>query len=375
MASNDDQEISSVSASNNRSQLIGIAVVAGVLFIVVYLTMSGSSERTKESDKDAPAYSLNYSKPAGDQYANLNTPTKKESSLAALDNLAPKNKPVLDRQSSKRNQELTARLRSPMVVVYDKKGLSDQYQIAAIERLENTGTLSQEAVLKKMITHSNQTVNEQFAVKAYSGGIKVVKASKLTDLDYTVLQGKTIAAVLETPVNTNLPGMLKAVVSRHVYGERGRIPLIPAGSRLIGSYNASTIQGQVRVYIVWTRIITPDFVNIRINSPGADQMGMAGMAGKVNNHFFKRFGNAILLSILGAGTMIAGVDAKDQYNSISSIREQVASNLNVVSTSQLTNAANIKPTITVPQGTRITVLVAQDVKFTPIQDRYNKDRN
>ena len=37
-------------------------------------------------------------------------------------------------------------------------------------------------------------------------------------LDTMILQGKIIYAVLETAINTDLPGILRAVISRDVYG-------------------------------------------------------------------------------------------------------------------------------------------------------------
>lgn len=375
-----DQEISQVSASRDRMRTIGIALAVCILSVIVYIVLSDNfSDNNDQHNGDASSFSLNYSKRySGDQYASLNMPatySKKNTVISELDALNPKKDSsaanTVDTKSKTKDQALATRLSSSMVVVYEKNGFLQQQNIATRERLKRSDTkLTKEAMLRKMIAHNKKTANEQFAEKAYSADVEITDASKLHDLNYTILQGKNIAAILETPINTNLPGMIKAVVSRNVYGERGKIPLIPKGSRLIGTYNSSTIQGQARVYIIWTRIVTPNYVNIMVNSPGADQMGMAGMSGKVNNHFFKRFGNSVLLSIIGAGTMIAGANSSDQYNSISSIREQAASNFNAMSNTELSKSVGIPPTITVAQGTRVTVQVARDIKFTQVKDRY-----
>ena len=69
--------------------------------------------------------------------------------------------------------------------------------------------------------------------------------------------GKThheIDAVLESAVNTDQPGMLRALVSEDIYGDTGRTVLLPRGSRLIGQYDSSAAQGQSRVFIIWQRV-------------------------------------------------------------------------------------------------------------------------
>lgn len=377
-SSDHDREVSSTSASQEKLRVIGIGLAFGIVLVVLYISLSdGFNEGDERYKGDESSFSLNYSKYVGNQYASLQTPgalAKQESPVNALDKMNPEKKQestIVETKVKSVDKNLAARLNSSMVVVYDQNGFQAQQNIAVKERLNNSSDkLTKEALLRRMIAHSKKTKNEQFAEKVYSAEVEITDATKLQDLEYTILQGKIIHAILETPINTNLPGMIKAVISRDVFGERGKIRLIPKGSRLIGFYNSSVIQGQARVFIIWSRVITPNFVNIRINSPGADQMGIAGMPGKVNTHFWKRFGNSILLSIIGAGTMVAGVSSNDQYNTNSSVREQIAANINSMSTSQLSNTINIKPTITVPQGTRIVVQVARDIKFNHVKDRY-----
>ena len=62
------------------------------------------------------------------------------------------------------------------------------------------------------------------------------KATEVNNLNRTILQGKIVNAVLETAINTDIPGMLRAIVTRDVYAEQGVDVMIPKGSRLIGKY-------------------------------------------------------------------------------------------------------------------------------------------
>lgn len=191
-----------------------------------------------------------------------------------------------------------------------------------------------------------------------------VKANKIAHPDYTVASGEFLHAVLETAIESDLPGEIRAVVSQPVYAYVGETPLIPAGSRLIGQYSSSVLQGQNRVFVIWNRVILPNGLSAQINSPGTDQLGIAGQAADdVNTHFFSRFGEASLLSIIGAGVANAGVNTADQYNSASQYRTAIAQSFQQSADTSLQNTLQIKPTLTIDQGAAINVFVAHDIDF------------
>ena len=96
-----------------------------------------------------------------------------------------------------------------------------------------------------------------------------------------------------------MPGFVRAVVSQDVRSYDGTRVLVPRSSRLIGQYQSGLQNGQKRAYVIWTRLIRPDGVSVDIASPATDFSGKAGLPGKVDGHFFKRFGSAMLLSVVG----------------------------------------------------------------------------
>ncbi|MGQ4828530.1 TrbI/VirB10 family protein, partial [Enterococcus faecalis] len=79
--------------------------------------------------------------------------------------------------------------------------------------------------------------------------------------------------------NSDLPGFVRAVVSRDVTGFDGNRVLIPAGSRLIGQYRSGLAAGQSRAFVIWTRMIRPDGVSVALGSPVTDTLGRAGLGG------------------------------------------------------------------------------------------------
>lgn len=142
-----------------------------------------------------------------------------------------------------------------------------------------------------------------------SSATPVVATKINSDLRYTIVQGKVVDAVLETAINTQMSaGIIRAVVSRDVYGEQGDLILIPKGSRLIGSYGTSTTtssaQGQgkalTRVYASWKRVITPSGVDINLpDTPATDTLGRNGIPGYLDTNLTNNLMNAFLVSILG----------------------------------------------------------------------------
>jgi type IV secretion system protein VirB10 len=180
----------------------------------------------------------------------------------------------------------------------------------------------------------------------------------------TVPQGTLIPAVLETALDSTRPGLARALVQRDVRGFDGSKVLIQRGSRLIGEYRADLQPGQNRATVTWTRLVRPDGVTIALGSPAADPLGRVGIKGKVNSHFFERFGSAILQSTLDVGVNLASRIG----NSNSAVVVALPGTLQGA-TSSLTQGQQIQPTLTVKQGTAITVFVARDLDFTSVETK------
>jgi type IV secretion system protein VirB10 len=240
--------------------------------------------------------------------------------------------------------------------------------------------------------------NRRFLASVSSAGVEVARATKNNRIDALVAQGTFVRGVLETAVQSDLPGMVRAVVTENVWSFDGRRVLIPAGSRLIGEYKSGIAQGQTRVFIVWTRMLRSDGVSVQLGSNGADDLGRAGNAGFVDNHYLERFGSAVMLSLVGGaaqflsaygqntngygnGTVITSTDPVTgvvtqtqtgvNQNQLSlQAREIAAQNISQTLTNiaqeALRNSINIPPTIYLDQGTRIIVFVRRDLDFSAL---------
>ena len=212
-----------------------------------------------------------------------------------------------------------------------------------------------------------------------------VVATRVPDLDKTVLQGKLIDAVLETAINTDIPGTLRAIVTRDVYSESGTNILIPKASRLVGSYEAQIKPGQTRVNITWNRLIRPDGIDIAINSIGTDQLGRAGVAANVDNKFINQMASAFLVSYLipiGAQSVLGtdgqittsattGGDGKNPGTTTTGSAKDLAlqkgtDEFTKVAGDAVKNTFSVTPTMTIDQGTIVKILAQRDLIFPAI---------
>lgn len=205
-------------------------------------------------------------------------------------------------------------------------------------------------------SNSSSNADDGFFSKIDGRNAQVATAQQLSNPGTTVTQGTLIAAVLETSINTDLPGYVRALVSRDVRSFDGSQVLIPRSSRLIGQYKSGLAQGQTRAYVIWTRLIRPDGVSVTLDSPGVDFSGGAGLPGKVNSHFMKRFGSALLLSVVGGLSAIGTGGASVIAGSGGQTAASVAAGRD----------GTISPTVRVAQGEPIRIFTARDLDFSKV---------
>ena len=118
-----------------------------------------------------------------------------------------------------------------------------------------------------------------FASRIGGVGGAPTRAARSIDPSTTVAQGTLIPAVLETAINTDVPGYVRAVVSKDVRSFDGKRVLVPRGSRLVGQYQSGVQAGQKRAYVVWTRLLQPDGVSVDLANKLL--VGAGGVEGEI----------------------------------------------------------------------------------------------
>lgn len=184
----------------------------------------------------------------------------------------------------------------------------------------------------------------------------------------TVNTGFVIPATLITGVNSDLPGHLIGQVSQNVYDTAtGKYLLIPQGTKLFGIYNSGIMFGQERVMVAWNRLVYPDGRTLDLGQmAGSDMGGYSGFTDQVNNHYWKLFKSAFLLSMVTASVTYTDnkyVNDKDTTSASSAMAEALGNELGSVTTELIRKHMNVAPTIEIRSGYRFNVIVNKDISF------------
>ena len=186
------------------------------------------------------------------------------------------------------------------------------------------------------------------------------------DVARTLAIGTVIDGHLAVSINSDLPGGAIGVVTRPVYDVSLRHEVIPAGSWLYGTYESAVVAGQGRLVLQWTAIRFPDGRTYELPALRAgDGTGASGIPGRVNNHYGRLFGQALLSSVIAGGFTSGEASAGSQPSRRDALADAAASQLGETAAQVTRRNLSIKPTITVPRLTPFTILLDRELTFLP----------
>ena len=188
--------------------------------------------------------------------------------------------------------------------------------------------------------------------------IGLSRASRLPDRRFLITAGTSIPCTLQTAMDTATPGYVSCVIGQDVYSDDGAVILMEKGSKVLGEYRSGMKQGQSRLFVLWTRAVTPEGVAIGLASPASDALGRSGFDGTIDTHFWDRFGGALLLSIIddSSAAVASRADPNGETLRVPSDAAAVA----------LQNSINIPPSLKKNQGSQVAIFVAQDLDFSTV---------
>jgi len=191
-----------------------------------------------------------------------------------------------------------------------------------------------------------------------------VRAQVLPTQRLLLPKGAFLDCTLETAIDSTLPGMTTCVMATDTFGVDGEVVLLERGTKLVGETRGQVQQGSARVFVLWNEARTPTGVIVPLASPGADELGRAGLPGNVDRHFWERFGAAMLVSVIDGAIQTAVQSTRGNSGTVivnpSSTQD--------VMTEVLKGTINIPPTVVKHQGDRIQVLVARDLDFRSVYE-------
>lgn len=211
---------------------------------------------------------------------------------------------------------------------------------------------------------NNQSGKEEFFNRGGTGG------QYNWNSEYTLWKGTIIPAVLETAINSDLPGVVIATVTTNVYSSLdGKHLLIPQGSKLYAEYSSSISYGQNRIQVVWNTLIRPDGLEVNLGGlNGVDPTGASGYTGYKSVHPFE------WLKAMGLIACFSIVDTKlnQTIANSSNLYTQNVLNDTYSETKKLNNkivdrALDIQPTIKIPSGKKVDLITNVSMELPPLE--------
>lgn len=243
---------------------------------------------------------------------------------------------------------------------------SASYTPAALEQnMQNYFSSLIPGVNNNYTTQNNQSAKQQFANNNASGG-----GNYRWNSLYSLWKGTVIPAVLETGINTDLPGVVTAKVTQNVYSSQdGRYLLIPQGSKLFATYNSSISYGQNRIQVAWDTLIRPDGLEINLgNVMGVDKKGFSGYSGWVSEHPFeyaKALGLIAIFSLID--TKINNTLANSNNNYVQNMIAETYNETRKLNNKILERALDIQPTLYKLNGSKVNLITNITMDIPPIE--------
>ncbi len=266
--------------------------------------------------------------------------------------------------SSPQSQSTPAQPTGPTLM---ERRMLDEANASAAGTQDDTAAQRTE-FMERMIAAAN---GQQAAPEAEP--VPATAAQYIRNPNALMVRGTYLRCILETRIVTDIAGYTSCVLTEPVYSINGRSLLLPKGSKLLGQYQLQS-KPIPRVAVIWDRITTPNGIDVTMQSPGIDNLGGAGHPGDMDAHWPSRIASAMLISLIsdvfkyaaakhGEGTTVtypSGVSVEQPFES------NTAQTVQDLAEQAIEQSANRPATVTINQGTMLTVYVSQDVDFSRV---------
>ena len=184
-----------------------------------------------------------------------------------------------------------------------------------------------------------------------------------TEPRYRLFEGSLIETVLTNRLDGTFNGPVNCLVSVPVYASDQQHLLIPAGARALGEARAVNTFGQTRLAVIFHRVILPNGTHVDLDGfHGLNQVGDLGLRDQVDRHYAQIFGVSLAIGAI-AGLAQAQTAVGADATGLDVYRQGAAANVSQSSARILDRFLNLLPTVTIREGHRIKVYLANDLEL------------
>lgn len=250
----------------------------------------------------------------------------------------------------------------------DEEFYSDSIDEKVIKNkiIKGKGGLAQTKTTNEKLSQGSETSNSSSMSENDRKNSVVVKAEVLKlDPNLSIRRGTFIKCSLRTDLISQISGGIGCIINDDVYSTNGHVLLIEKGSIVNGAFRRAGVNhGDSRIFVLWEEIITPNDIIINVNSGASDVLGGQGIDGWVDNHFWTRFGNAILVSLITdvSSSASSRLQKENTYNDFSNTADSGAN----VAKTIIEKNVDIPPTIYRNHGDSVGIYINQNIDFSDV---------
>ncbi len=190
-------------------------------------------------------------------------------------------------------------------------------------------------------------------------------------------EGTVIEAVLTNRLDGDAVGPVNCMVTTDVYLPGTRTLVLPQGARVLGAASKVSSFGQQRLAVAFHRILVPGLhpysIPLDKQPPGLAQPGEVGLHDKVNSHYVSIFGASLAIGAIGGLAQIGNGFSGFGYDPSVQFRNGVSQSLAESSDRVLDRFLNRMPTITIREGTRVKILLTDDLELPTYDSMHTGD--
>jgi len=379
-----DRGLPSLNDKSGNKVLQKVAVILVMIVALGFmgsLVLGGKSKSEQKVDKPSKSSSVGTRLPDSDKIVNYNDDDDDFDDMPVAARVEPLEKPAQRKSGPTEEDKLRERRQRAPILSFGSAGSSSSSS-GSNQSSNDRRQEAQDAYDKLISQYSSGNDDDDYDMGGFGGDssgsgsrgrvgdnlkaakVETSRARLLGDRNFLLTKGTFLDCALETAIDTTVSGFTACRLTRSVYSDNGKVLLLERGSRITGEYQSEQFKpGMNRLFVLWDRVTTPNGVAVELDSPGIDELGRSGYDGKVNNHFIKRFGAAIMLSLM------------DDYVEYQIAKQRGGNELNFGGTTReakqlaeivLKHNINIPPTLYKNQGSHIKVYVSKDIDFSDV---------
>jgi len=184
---------------------------------------------------------------------------------------------------------------------------------------------------------------------------------------YWLPEGTILEAVLTNRLDGEQPGPVDCMITTDVYLPGARLLLIPQGARVLGEASKVSAFGQQRLAVAFQRVLVPGLHSYSIpldkGTPGLAQAGETGLHDKTNSHYVSIFGASLAVGAIGGLAQIGNGTTGIVYDPSVQFRNGISESMAQSADRVLDRFLNRMPTITIREGTRVKIVLTDDLQL------------